>query len=59
MLSHYIEYEYFKLMEHFCVVIYDNTSNLEFVNQARKELFVKKWNDGNDSTNTRCFTAAQ
>ena len=37
-----IECDHFKLLERFCVVIYDKTSNLEFVNEARKELFCQK-----------------
>ena len=37
-----IECEHFRLLECFCVVIYDKTSNLESVNQARKDLFCQK-----------------
>ena len=37
-----IECEHFKLLEHFCVVIYDKTSILELVNVCRKELFCQK-----------------
>ena len=34
-----IESEEFKLLECFCVIIYDKTSSLEYVNEARRELF--------------------
>ena len=37
-----IEYEEFKLLECFCVIIYDKTSSLEYVNEARRELFCQK-----------------
>ena len=37
-----IESEEFKLLECFCVIIYDKTSNLEYVNEARRELFCQK-----------------
>ena len=37
-----IECEHFKLLEHFCVVIYDKTSILELVNVCQKELFCQK-----------------
>ena len=38
-----IEYEEFKLLECFCVIIYDKTSSLEYVNEARRELFCQKY----------------
>ena len=34
-----IESEEFKLLDCFCVIIYDKTSSLEYVNEARRELF--------------------
>ena len=37
-----IESEEFKLLECFCVIIYDKTSSLEYVNEARRELFCRK-----------------
>ena len=37
-----IECEHFRLLERFCVVIYDKTSNLESVNEARKDLLCQK-----------------
>ena len=37
-----IESEEFKLLECFCVIIYDKTSSLEYVNEARRELFCQK-----------------
>ena len=37
-----IECEHFKLLERFCVVIYDKTSDLKSVSEARKELFCQK-----------------
>ena len=37
-----IEWEHFKLLKRFCVVIYDKTSNLEFINDARKEPFCQR-----------------
>ena len=38
----FVECEHFKLLERFCIVIYDRTSNLNSVNEARKELFCQK-----------------
>ena len=37
-----IKSKHFKLLEHFCVVIIDKTSNLESVNEAERELFCQK-----------------
>ena len=37
-----IESEEFKLLECFCVIIYDKTSSLEYVNEAWRELFCQK-----------------
>ena len=37
-----VECEHFKLLEQFCVVIYDRTSNLDSVNEARREMFCQK-----------------
>ena len=33
---------YFQLLEHFTVIVYDKTSALKSVNEARKELFCKR-----------------
>ena len=37
-----IESEEFNLLECFCVIIYDKTSSLEYVNEARRVLFCQK-----------------
>jgi hypothetical protein len=37
-----IEDENFKLLERFTVILYDKASNVEHVNEARKELFCQK-----------------
>ena len=37
-----IESEEFKLLECFCVIIYDKTNSLEYVNEARRELLCQK-----------------
>ena len=34
--------EHFKLLERFCVILYDKTSSLQSVDEARKELFCQK-----------------
>ena len=36
------ESPHFKVLEHFTVILYDRTSSLELVNEARKELFCKR-----------------
>ena len=37
-----LESPYFQLLEHFTVIVYDKTSALKSVNEARKELFCKR-----------------
>ena len=37
-----LESPYFQLLEHFTVIVYDKTSGLKSVNEARKELFCKR-----------------
>ncbi|KAJ8349811.1 hypothetical protein SKAU_G00249410 [Synaphobranchus kaupii] len=37
-----IDAQHFKLLERYTVVLYDKTSDLEFVNEARRELFCQK-----------------
>ena len=37
-----VQSDYFKLLERFCVVLYDKTSAVEYVDVARRELFCQK-----------------
>ena len=37
-----VEAQHFQLLEHFTVILYDKTSDLEFVDEARRELFCHK-----------------
>ena len=37
-----VDAEYFQLLEHFTIVMYDKTSSLERVDEARKEFFCQK-----------------
>ncbi|KAG0725649.1 hypothetical protein GWK47_004612 [Chionoecetes opilio] len=49
----------FQLLERFTVIIYNKTSNLDSVNEARRELFSqKKQANGKDSPNARSPSAA-
>uniref|UniRef100_A0A1X7TUM9 Uncharacterized protein n=1 Tax=Amphimedon queenslandica TaxID=400682 RepID=A0A1X7TUM9_AMPQE len=47
----------FKLLEHFCVAMYDKTSSQSSVDEARKELLSKESNYGIYSSKTRCIAA--
>ena len=38
-----LDADHFKLLERFTVVMYDKSSELEDVNEARRELFCQKW----------------
>ena len=45
-----VEAQHFQILERFSVILYDKTSSQESVNEARRELFCQKKNNGNHST---------
>ena len=44
--------EHFKLLEHYCVILYDKNSSLDSINDAQRELFCQRNNSY--SPNTGC-----
>ena len=45
-----VKLNYFKLLKHFCVVMYDKTAQL-----MKRIVLSKELHNGNNSSNTRCF----
>ena len=37
-----VDSEHFQLLEHFTIIVYDKTSDLQHVNEARQEMFCQK-----------------
>ena len=37
-----VDSEHFQLIEHFTIIVYDKTSDLQHVNEARQEMFCQK-----------------
>ena len=57
-----IESEEFKLLDCFCVIIYDKTSSLEYVNEARRELFcrnIEQWKQFHQHKMLFCSTVEE